>query len=106
MSIMWKYLDKRSAAIAAIKDFASMRFIINSTDDEIKRAYEKMTGTASAKLQLKLFSDKERGDYHIKAIGDEFVKQMTVNEALAMLKLDSEGMVEVILKDLNNEKTT
>ncbi len=47
-----------------------------------------------------------RGDYHIKAIGDEFVKQMTVNEALAMLKLDSEGMVEVILKDLNNEKTT
>ena len=47
-----------------------------------------------------------RGDYHIKAIGDEFVKQMTVNEALAMLKLDSEGMVEVIQKDLNNEKTT
>ena len=47
-----------------------------------------------------------RGDYHIKAIGDEFVKQMTVNEALAMLKLDSDGMVEVIQKDLNNEKTT
>ena len=44
-----------------------------------------------------------RGDYHIKAIGDEFVKQMTVNEALAMLKLDSEGMVEVILKDLKVE---
>ena len=47
-----------------------------------------------------------RGTYHIKAIGDEFVKQMSVNEALAMLKLDSEGMTEVILKDLNNEKTT
>lgn len=49
MSIMWKYLDKRSAAVAAIKDFASMRFIINSTDDEIKRAYEKLAGTAGAK---------------------------------------------------------
>ncbi len=47
-----------------------------------------------------------RGSYHIKAIGDEFVKQMTVNEALAMLKLDSQGMTDVILKDLGNEKTT
>ena len=43
MSIMWKYLDKRSATIAAIKDYESMQFIINSTDDEIKRTYEKMT---------------------------------------------------------------
>ena len=49
MSIMWKYLDKRSATIAAIKDFESMEFIINSTDDEIKRAYEKMSGIASPK---------------------------------------------------------
>ena len=47
-----------------------------------------------------------RGSYHIKAIGDEFVKQMTVNKALAMLKLDSQGMTDVILKDLGNEKTT
>ena len=33
MSIMWKYLDKRSATIAAIKDYDAMQFIINSTDD-------------------------------------------------------------------------
>ena len=25
MSIMWKYLDKRSATIAAIKDYSSMQ---------------------------------------------------------------------------------
>ena len=49
MSIMWKYLDKRSATIAAIKDYESMQFIINSTDDEIKRTYEKMTGVGSPK---------------------------------------------------------
>lgn len=42
MSIMWKYLDKRAATIAAIKDFEAMRFIIDSTDDEIKNAYDKM----------------------------------------------------------------
>ena len=47
-----------------------------------------------------------KGNYHIKAIGDEFVKQMTVSEALALLKLDANGMAEVITKDLKHEKTT
>ena len=49
MSIMWKYLDKRSATIAAIKDYDAMQFIINSTDDEIKRVHEKMTSVGSPK---------------------------------------------------------
>ena len=47
MSIMWKYLDKRQAAVAAIKDYESMQFIINTTDDEIKRTYDKMSGISS-----------------------------------------------------------
>ena len=47
MSIMWKYLDKRSATIAAIKDYESMQFIINNTDEEIKRAHESMAGLGS-----------------------------------------------------------
>ena len=49
MSIMWKYLDKRSATIAAIKDYESMQFIIDNTDAEIKRAHEKMTSLGSPK---------------------------------------------------------
>ena len=44
------------------------------------------------------------GNYRIKAIDDKFVKQMSVNQALSMLKLDSEGMVEVITKDLNSDE--
>ncbi|MBQ3435161.1 MAG: 1-deoxy-D-xylulose-5-phosphate synthase [Selenomonadaceae bacterium] len=57
------------------------------------------------------FSDKLThvgftGNYHLKAIHDKFVKQMSVNEALKMLKLDSEGMTEVVIKDLANEKKT
>ena len=36
MSIMWKYLDKRGAAIRVLKDYESMKFIIANTDDEIK----------------------------------------------------------------------
>lgn len=47
MSIIWKYLDKRSAAVDALKDYGSMKFIIAHTDDEIKAAYEKMGGVRS-----------------------------------------------------------
>lgn len=47
MSIIWKYLDKRSAAVDALKDFGSMKFIMEHTDDEVKSAYEKMSGVRS-----------------------------------------------------------
>lgn len=47
MSIIWKYLDKRSAAVDALKDYKSMKFIIDHTDDEIKNAYDKMSGVGS-----------------------------------------------------------
>ena len=50
MSIIWKYLDKRSAAVDALKDYGSMKFIIGHTDDEIKCAYEKMGGVSSPQL--------------------------------------------------------
>ena len=32
MSIMWNYLDKRKAAVDALKDFGSMEFILAHTD--------------------------------------------------------------------------
>jgi hypothetical protein len=48
--IAWKYLDKISAEIAAMRDYESMRAIINNTPDEIKDVYEKMTAPRSAKL--------------------------------------------------------
>ena len=49
MSIMWKYLDKRSATIAAIKDFNSMKFIIKNTGSEITAERDKMVGSSSVK---------------------------------------------------------
>ena len=45
-----------------------------------------------------------KGNYHIKAINDKFVKQMSVSEALAMLKLDAKGMSELIIKGLKEQK--
>lgn len=50
MSIIWKYLDKRSAAVDALKDYGSMKFIIGHTDEEVKSAYEKMGGVSSPQL--------------------------------------------------------
>lgn len=40
------------------------------------------------------------GSYHIRAIHDKFIKQMSVSEALSMLKLDTDGMVSIIKKEL------
>ena len=47
------------------------------------------------------------GAYHIRAISDGFVKQMSVDEALHMLRLDADGMVENIKKrnSVNEKKT-
>ena len=50
MSIMWRYLDKRSATIAAIKDYNNMKFIIRDTGEEIRGVYENAAGVNSPKL--------------------------------------------------------
>ncbi len=50
MSIIWKYLDKRSAAVEALKDHSSMKFIISQTGDEIKNTYDKMSGVGSPRF--------------------------------------------------------
>jgi len=50
MSIIWKYLDKRAATIAAIRDMSSMQFIIDHTDEDIRMEREKMSGLGSPKF--------------------------------------------------------
>lgn len=47
MNITWKYLDKRAGAVEALKDFGNMKFIIDHTEDEVKNAYDKMSGVSS-----------------------------------------------------------
>lgn len=47
MSVIWQYLDKRSAAINALRDFENMSFIIPHTDEEIKNIREQMEGVGS-----------------------------------------------------------
>lgn len=68
MSIIWKYLDKRSAVVDALKDYSSMRFIIDHTDDEIKAAYEKMSGVSSPQF------DGMPHSHNLQAVEDRIIK--------------------------------
>lgn len=45
--ISWSYLNKRSAAAKAIRDYDSMKFIIEHTDEDIRTAYRDLTSLGS-----------------------------------------------------------
>jgi len=47
MNIVWHYLDKKAAAINALKDYSSMKYIIEHTDEDIATINEKMSSPAS-----------------------------------------------------------
>lgn len=48
--IAWKYIDKPAAAIAAIRDYSSMRNVINITPQEIKNLYDRMLSPRNGKI--------------------------------------------------------
>ena len=48
MNIVWQYLDKRAAAINALKDYSSMKYIIEHTDEDIAILNEEMSSPASS----------------------------------------------------------
>lgn len=50
MNIVWQYLDKRAAAINALKDYSSMKYIIEHTDEDIATLNEEMSSPASPVL--------------------------------------------------------
>ena len=45
--IAWIYLDKKSAAVDALKDYACMEYIINNHRDDIEEVQSKMTALPS-----------------------------------------------------------
>ena len=50
MNIVWNYLDKRSAAIGALKDYNGMQFILEHTDEDIAAVRDRMIGLGSPVL--------------------------------------------------------
>jgi len=48
MMIAWAYLDKKSAAVDALKDYASMKYIIQNHHCELEEAMERMASIPSS----------------------------------------------------------
>lgn len=48
MTIAWIYLDKKTAAIDALKDYASMEYIIQNHPDEMADVRDRMTSLPSS----------------------------------------------------------
>ena len=73
MSIIWKYLDKRAATIAAIKDYDSMAFIIKSTESKIEAINDKAISSGGMKLNDMPSSvhDPKAGEHRILAVIDQ-----------------------------------
>ena len=59
--IALKYINKNAAAIAAIRDYNNMRFVINNTPQEIKDVYEKMASPRSPKLSRMPYARNSQG---------------------------------------------
>ena len=59
--IALKYINKNAAAIAAIRDYNNMRFVINNTPQEIKDVYEKMASPRSPKLSGMPYARNSKG---------------------------------------------
>ncbi len=59
MSVIWQYLDKRSATINALKDYSSMKYILEHTEEEIADIHEDIVSVSSPE-----FSDMPRGSFN------------------------------------------
>ena len=72
MNIVWQYLDKRAAAINALKDYSSMKYIIEHTDEDIATLNEEMSSTASPVLNgMPLTHDPKAGEKRLIACINE-----------------------------------
>lgn len=71
MNIAWLYLDKRNAAINALKDYEGMNYIIQTAPSEIAATQECMIGIGGLAL-----SDMPKGPHNPHAAEDRIVKAM------------------------------
>lgn len=51
MNVIWMYLNKKDAAVNALKDYGKMKHIIDHTDEEIRRVYSRIAGVGSPAIE-------------------------------------------------------
>ena len=73
MNIIWQYLDKRGAAINALKDYNSMAYIIEHTDEEIANIHDDMTSIGSQAFSYMTYGsfNPQSGEIRLTAAIDE-----------------------------------
>lgn len=71
MNIAWLYLDKRNAAINALKDYESMSYIIENAPSDIAATQSDMTSLGSP-----VFSDMPKGPHNPNASENRIIKAM------------------------------
>lgn len=60
MRIGWCYLDKRDATVRALKDYDSMKFIIEHTDEKIKAVSDQMISIGSPGFEEHIRTDNPK----------------------------------------------
>lgn len=83
-----KYFDKRNGTIEAIKDYDNMQFIIDSTENEIRDAYEDMTSLKAVNLNglPKAHNPKAGEDSIINSIEKISVLETRYNTAMEYMR--------------------
>jgi len=72
MTIAWIYLDKKTAAVDALKDYASMEFIIRNHHDNVEEVRSKMTALpSSAPTGMPMDKNPKAGEARLAASLDE-----------------------------------
>ena len=51
MTVIWMYLNKKDAAVNALKDYGKMKHIIDHTEEEIQRVYSRIAGVGSPAIE-------------------------------------------------------
>ena len=69
MNISWQYLDKRNAAVSALKDYSSMKAIIANTNGDIAAVQNRMVGVGAVNI-----SDMPKGSRNTSAGEDRIIK--------------------------------
>ena len=69
MNIIWQYLNKKEAAISAMKDYYSMQYIIDHTDEEIASVSDRMNSLGSPS-----FSDTPRSGFNPQGSENRIIK--------------------------------
>ena len=51
MNVIWMYLNKKDAAVNALKDYGKVKHIIDHTEEEIQRVYSRIAGVGSPAIE-------------------------------------------------------